>query len=366
MFGVKYKNEMNKFIEANCKITAEEILVLAKDSSNEEVTPYDNVIDFNMKKRSKKAWKALIPAACVLLVGTTVLAATGKLSDIFRNIFKDDKTAEIVDEGYLYEVYQVVEEDIFEIELVAVTGDAQTPKLVFDVYVNDEEAVAESDQIRMLAYTLGEEVYENELEKYAPCEAYGEKDEKVDNLYHVSMTGAPSWMNNGEPVVVDICQIDFVQRDGSWITYELNMEYRFTPPESSYQPVRYETYTDKKFTHGGIDYYLTMIIYSSYRAEVGFEYDFEGTALAGDSTNFDEVEDKLHANWLEFIDTVTIVVDGEEYVVNEDAKGYTYCDKYGEIREINRCMVYPYFPYINYDEVNSIEVKVGDISYTLK
>lgn len=367
-FRAEYKAQMNGFCDANCKTTAEDILKRAKEKSmsgkNENET--DNVVDFTERKTKKKAWKALIPAACFLLISTTALAATGHLEELFRNIFKDETTAEIVEEGYLYEIHQTQEEDIFKSELVAVTGDAATPKLVFDVYVSDEQVVRNNDQIRMLAYVLGEEQYENELDQYGPWEAYGQKDDEIPNLYHVSMTGPSVWMTSGEPVVVDILQINVDLQNELWTTYETNMVYRFTPPTELYHPVSDAYYEDMKFSYGGIDYYLNNATFGVYRSELGFQYDFVGTTFAGKETDYAVLEEKLHSNWLEFVDSLVLVVDGKEYKVNPDDKGYTWCDVKGEAIGKNRCGIYPSFPSVDYENAESVILKAGDTSYTLK
>lgn len=373
----EYKKQMNTFCDANCTTTAEDILRLAKERMEDNSDRTEdrfakannsgnegNVIRIEEQKRKKKIWKALIPAACFLLISTTALAATGHLSTLFRTIFKDETTAEIVEQGYLYEVGQTQTEDIFQVNLVAVTGDAETPQLVFDVYVNDEELVANNDRIRVLAYTLGVEQYENELEQYGPCEAYGEKDEEIDNLYHVSMTGAPAWMTTGEPVVVDVCQINFDLDNEIWTTYEVNMEYRFTPPSDIYYPVSDVYYEDIRFSYGGVDYNLHSGMYGPYRSELIFHCDY--AALAENRTDYTELEGELQANWLEFVETVTLVVDGVEYKVDEIEKGYIWCDFNGEVFDKNHGSVCPYFPSIDYEKATSIVLRAGGKSYTLK
>ncbi|MBE5943125.1 MAG: DUF4179 domain-containing protein [Lachnospiraceae bacterium] len=361
-FREEYKMQMNELCDANCKITAEDILKYAK----EKVSISENVIDLQEHKKKKRVWKAFVPAACFLLIGTTALAATGQLGEMFRKIFKDETTAELVEQGYLYEIHQTVEEDIFNIELIAVTGDTDNPKLLFDVYVNDEELVARNDKLRISAYNLGVDAYENELDQYVPCEAYGVKDKKIDNLYHVSMPGAPYWMSGEEPVVTDICQIDFDLDRKLWTTYELNMEYRFTPPQDAFCPVSYKDYENMKFSYGGIDYYLTRGEYGSYSARFLFEYDYIGSEFADGEIDYGNLTEELHNNWLAFISTVTVVVDDKIYTVNKDNLEYTWYDEKGEIYKKNHCIVHAHFPSFNYEEATSVLIQVGDVSYTLK
>lgn len=358
----EYKEEIDKFCNEYCTVDAKDIL--AKTKNNEKVIQIDEY------KKRHRTWRPIaVSIACFLFMGTTVFAATGVWGDIFRNIFKDEVTAEIVDKGYLYEIGQSKEEDVFQVDLLAVAGDAETPLLVFDVYIHDEKLAKDNDKILMYAYVLGEEQYANELDNYGPCTAYGERDKDVSNLYHVSMIGPPVWMTRGEPVVVDVCEMILDLNNpnneyGEW--YDLNMEYRFTPPASIFYPVHYENYEEVKFTQGEIDYYLTSAEYGVYRTELRFQYDLEGTALLSDGAYYSTLEPELQNNWIKFVNKLSIVVDGQEYKVNEDNIGYTWCDIEGEVGKKYHCFINPYFPSIDYENATSIILKTQDISYTLK
>ena len=75
----------------NNKTTAQDILKKAQNLPVDE----EKVAKFNVKRRSSMVWRAALPMVlCFLLLGTTTLAATGRLSTFFRSIFKDEKTAE--------------------------------------------------------------------------------------------------------------------------------------------------------------------------------------------------------------------------------------------------------------------------------
>ncbi len=363
----EYKKQINAFCDANCTTTAEDIIMRAREQETMSTYTEEKVVNYTERKRKKLVWRLAVPAACLLLMGTTVMAATGHLGSLFRTVFQDDTTADIVDKGYLYEINQSQEDESFKVDLIAVTGDKNTPKLVFDVYVKDKVMAAKTDKIRMLAYTLGEEVYANELDHYGKATGYGTKDDKIDNLYHFAMTGAPYWMTSGEPVVVDVCQItDDMDAAYGQEYHNTNLVFRFTPPADIYHPVSDVTYENIKFSHGGIDYNLVAASFGSYNSDFTFLYDFVGTSLAGDETDYAKLEKKLQENWLELVDTFTLVVDGTEYIVNSDNKGYTWCDVKGEMLPQNRCNIHPYFPSINYNEAESIVLKSGETSYTLK
>ncbi len=363
----EYQKQINAFCDENCTTSTEEILMKAREKETMTTYTEKNVVNYTQRKRRKLVWRLAVPAACILLMGTTVMAATGQFQNLFRTVFEDDTTADIVDKGYLYEINQSQEDENFRIDLIAVTGDANTPKLVFDVYLKDKELAARNDRIRMLVYNLGVEQFENELDKYAPGETYGTKDKEIDNLYHFSMTGFPVWMTSGEPVVVSVWQVTLDLNNDIKTEYnDVNLEYRFTPPAGIYHPVSDASYENITFSHGGIDYNLVAGTFGSYNSEFTFIYDFVGTSLAGDETDYAKLETKLQENWLELVDTFTLVVDDKEYKVNSDNKGYTWCDVNSEVLQQNRCIIHPYFPAFNYDEAKSIILKSEEQSFRLK
>lgn len=375
---IAYKNQINELCKTSCRIKAEDILAKAKErqlspekSTEENIDNQTDrkVVEFRKPKARTVMWKVLVAAASVLLVCTTTLAATGTLSAWYEKHFGEEKepvTKEIIDEGYLYDINQSQTDGIFTVDLIAVTGDAQTPKLAMDIYINDEAKAAANDKIRLLGYIVSTPEYENNLDNYGPWETYAKKDEEIPNLYHAVMTGPPVWMCSGEEVVVDIWQINLDVDAEIWDTYETHMVYKYTAPAEVFHPVSYFEYENMKFSQGGIDYYLTRGEYGPYRSEFTFEYDYEGTTLAGGEDNYWQLEQKLQDNWLQLVDTMVLVVDGVEYPVNPEDKGYTYCDEKGETGKKNHCNIHPYFPSVDLETAESIVIKAGDVSYTLK
>lgn len=362
----EYKKQMDAFCEATCSVTAEDILRKAQATRESHPSGEDNVIKFSEKTKKRTVHRIVILAACLVLMMTTVLAATGKFGDMFRSIFGDDTTADIVDKGYLYEVHQTQTQDIFTVELVAITGDAETPVLVFDVYINDEKLAAENDRIRMLAYTLGVEQYEHELDKYGPNEAYGEKDEEIDNLYHFSMVGAPAWMTRGEEFVVSICQINLDINDDIWTTYEPKIEYRLTVPQELFHPVTYESYDYVSFKYEGNEYHLNVAEFGPYRTQISFWFDLEGEDF--EAAEADPLAEELRQDtkWAEFAKTLTLVVDGVEYKVDSEERGHVWLDDEAETGTKNRCYVHPVFASIDFDGASEILLKSEDQCLTIK
>lgn len=248
--GLQYKNQMDALCAAGCTVAGEDILEKAKarqsdiDKATEarEEKSQDNVIAFRKPKVKKVLWRVMVAAASVLLVCTTTLAATGKLSEWYDKHFGEENepvTKEIIDEGYLYDINQSQTDGIFSVDLIGVTGDAQTPKLAMDIYINDDELAAAHDEIRLMVYILGTHQYENELDLYSPWEGYAKRDEENPNLYHTVITGPPVWMCNGEEVVVDVWQIVMDADAEIWDDRYPNLVFKYTAPAEVFHPVSY-------------------------------------------------------------------------------------------------------------------------------
>ncbi len=231
-----YIEQTNQFCEANCKITAEDILAKAKQRQSEknalsktsaekeemQITASSEEKETIKETTSKKTAKVVtmpsgkktmfrlshVVAACLaifVLTGTTILAFSGKIGNFlgdagttviafderkmelfFRDILGDETTAELVGKGYLYEINQTQEDENFRIDVIAASGDVENAKLAVDVYVKDEKLAAANDRIYLVCYPTkpGEEVVKDP-NGCSVSGAYGIKDESIDNLYHV-------------------------------------------------------------------------------------------------------------------------------------------------------------------------------------
>lgn len=378
-FNETYKKQMDNFCDENITASANDILLKAKSA---EAPSESRIIEFKPKKKAKK-FTAFIAAAvaCSMVASVTALAATGVLGQWIDQIFGDKVTSEIVDKGYLYEINQSKEDENFRIDLIAVTGDSSTPKLLFDVYLNGEDMVKATDKILLHAYILPEEKMENEIDDYAPSMGIGVKDENAEGLYHVLMDGPMAWLTGGNEVMVKVSNVilnpttegtgiedagDVSDYNGKecdeWIAADL--QYRFTSAATNFHPISDIAYNEGiSFNHNGISYNLTRGEYGVYASMLSFEYDYLGTEFAKGETEYEKLEAKLHENWRSFIKDVTLIVDGTEYKVNakETEMGYTYCNP-----ETKHCNTLPYFPSFEYKSAQSIVLKHGDTSYTLK
>lgn len=367
-----YKNAVDVICKENFKTTGQAMLEMAKKASPEER-------DSNMtgKKKIKMFRRGILAASLVLILGTTVSAmGYGPLADYFRKNFSGDNvTAQIIEEGRYHEIGQEITQDAFTVTLNAITGDKEHPKLLFDVVVNDESLTEGKDSICLYAYILDEPTYLFQFENYIMWVAWGDKDSEVSNLYHVCMDGPSYWLNGEHNVVAAIKHIslDLPKVDGAWDlkyvdasipVYDVNMEYRFVPSETAFKDTNKQEYQGIVLQDNGISYEVYTVSYNSYDTNLRVLYDFIGTPLAGDETNYDKVKEAFNEAWRSYSATFVLRVDGKDYTPME--LGYTYCDKDGEFLEANQCNAWVLFPSIDYDNASSIILVAGDQSYPLK
>lgn len=353
----EYQKQTDGFCNECNIISGQELWEKAKNEQYKE--KYSSTV--TEIRSSGIAWKAAIPAIlCFLLVGTTTLAATGHLGDLFRNVFKDAKTAEIIEDGYYYEMNEVQEYGIFQTSIVGVTGDTASPKIVLDITVSDKELVKKCNKIYVEAYCLGTEIYENELEHYGTVEAYGERDTEIPNLYHVSLPGG--WIATGQEVVLDIIKIRLGSQQTKWETFDVSMKYQLFAPQDSFYPTQQVYMEFKEFEFEGREYYLIWGLVGYYDTELIFRFGYDELKAVEKGVPYDAPpEDVRH--WYDFIKNVVLVVDGVEYTVKPDDMGYPWyeCDDDGQYYH-----AHPYFTGIEYDKVSRIEVKCGETCYRLK
>ena len=358
----KYKKAMDGVCDKQFRLTGEEMLEKAKASSAERN------ITMNVAKKRNIIGKFIGAAvACVVISGTVASAmGYGPLGDSFRKFFgKDEVTAKIIDEGHFCEIGQELSDDMFTVVLVSVTGDLSSPKMLFDITVKDEQLAAENDRLQIYAYTLSEEKYLNDLDNYAMWDAYGEKDPEVNNLYHVCMNGASSFMINEEEVIAAVKQISFENDSvNNKFDYDVNMEYRFTVPKQALKETVREYYDDIPMNSGNIDYRLFFCEFGAYDSLFKFKYDFLGTELAGGETDYDNLYAKFDKDWHRFSDTFILSVDGTEYEPKE--LGYGYCDEEGEAFEAGTCSTWMTFPSIDYENAENVTLFAGGKAYELK
>lgn len=419
-----YIEQTNRFCEANCKITAEDILAKAKLTQYNEgiknivATDAESKSDIKEFKASETKTKrrqsvfrlSPVVAACicfVLLTGTGVLAFGGNSGYLFGNAgatmlavdehkmqiflldnWNDYASASLVQQGYLYEINKVMENDDYKAELIAVTGDVNVPRLLVDFYIKDEDVAKENDRIYLCVYILGKDEYFHNRSQYLACGAYGVKDDEVSNLYHVNIECPPAWITTGEEVVIAVSSVytdlapDTTEDLAYWSCMdaelaeigltpdftinEMDFYYSTTIPTGAFSAVTTRRYHDVVFSSSKYDYKLDTVEYGYYRLDMTFRFEYsEGTATDY-ANNKTYVEERLLQNWKNLASEMCLIVDGQVFTLEENNIGSVSWDFEGKSGPPNYCYVRIDFPDVNYHKAESIILKVGDVSYDLK
>ncbi len=359
----KYKKAMNDVCDRNFNVSAAEMLEKARSAA-----PTERNITMTGTSKKHLIGKFIgAAAACVIISGTAASAmGYGPLGDSFRRFFgKDETTAEIIDEGHYCEVGQDITDGGFTVMLDSVTGDRSSPKLLFEVTVNDEELAAKNDRLHLFAYILDEDTYQNRLDEYGMWDAWGEKDPEVNNMYHVCMDGPATFMINNADVLAAVKQISFPSDPVNHkFDYDVDMEFRFTVPEQALKETAYEYYDDITISSGNVDYELFYAEFGAYDSLLKVKYDFLGTDLAGGETDYYQVADKFDNDWHELAGNFILTVDGVEYAPKE--MGYSYCDTEGEAFDAGKCSTWMTFPSVDFTSAESVTLTVNGQVYDLK
>jgi len=264
----------------------------------------------------------------------------------------DATTREIIDRGFYYELDNVVEDGIFKLELVGATGDTYSPMLLLNIYVDDEEIVAQNDNMQVFAYCLGEEVYNNQLAYYGQWDAYGKQDENNPHLYHVTLPSG-IWLNDGTPVVFDMTRIRLGSQQSEWREYDVDLKTTVNIP---YGVAFFPCWV---IENSGLEFKTDTRTYELCRTNLGFystslEFHFDIEEESDKSSGESEIR-----QWYRFINEVILEVNGVEYKVDSGIKGTinTSGDYYYS---------HPKFPGITDDEIESVIVKYRDTAYRIK
>ncbi len=377
-----YTKQMTDLCEKNCNITAEDILAKAQSRSgtsensievdtnaNKSPNANNNITPFKSGKKNALRYANIAAAAvvCFLLAGTSLLAATGHLGNIFKNIVGDQKSTELAEKGYVYEVQKTLSDENFNVTLVGFTGDRNVPMVTFDISVNNPELVAEYNKMSIKVYTLGVEQFENELDHYAYIEAEGVKDDEVENLYHFSVAGAPAWLSYGEEAVIQICEITLKGNGKPWDIYDVDFEYRVTIPADSFHPVPFFSFGDRGFTYEDVEYTLNAVQYGYYYTQVSLYSDTVAQNPPTTSMERSAASAHMDVNWLSIAPKATLIVDGTEYaILEEEGHSYVWMDSEGDASKPYRCYMHLFFPDIDYGSAKDITLEIGGEEVIIK
>lgn len=296
-FKEEYKKEVDMLCDNSSLPSGEEMFRIVQEKAPEER-------NFEMKTNKKMSLISKIgiaAAACVVLSGTTVYAFEHtSLGDLFRTKHKDVITAEIIDEGYFYEINETKSDSDFNVTLLGVTGDWSNPKLAFDIEILNDELASKTETIRLGAKILGEEEFVYNYDKYGEWEAEGVIDDYNPNLYHFDMPGPSAFMMYGEKIATDISYIVINEEDN----FNPDMQFNFIVPMDDYKETYFDYYTGADFTVDGRNFTVEYGNFSTYNTEFNFLIDND---MSYESDELDKIAEYAK-------DTFVLTVDGTEYV----------------------------------------------------
>ena len=417
-----YIEQTNRFCEANCKITAEDILAKAKlkqeaGDSAPSLSQADTESNKNIKitkkellkqngKKANKTFFRLSPvaAACLaifILTGTTVLAFSGNFGKLigdagmtvvafnentmkvfFRDILGDEVTSELVGRGYLYEINQTQEDENYRIDVLAASGDKENAKLAVDVYVKDENLTAYNERIYLVCYRTnpGEEVNKDTDECFA-FGGYGVKDETVDNLYHVLMdissspdeyeyhfttvitTFSPS--ENTDLFVFD--WLDWLARDPLWQFHPTDLRFTFAIPEEAFSHIITAKYGNITYAGERCDYTLDNVQYGVYETKATFYFDYTGDKVPSNVAGQEAYEGYIASEFISMLQDCSLTADDTEYMLDATTFNYSVSwDINGTTGPANRFYITICLPAIDYYETDNIAIRIGDETHFLK
>ena len=359
-----YREQVNRICEQAALPDGKELLEMAKIYAETGGTTW------KPRRRIRMIRKGIIvAAACATAAGLTAIGAGaagyGPFADLFREEYRDDTTADLIDMGYLCEVNQMFRDGIYRATLLGVSGDLANPKLIIDLYIDDPDIAAANETVNIGVYTLGVYQYENELDQYMWADGTGYRDSEIPNLYHASIQGAPVWMSHGEECVIDITAIYRNEPDGTPVIDRTHMETRLTIPAEELADtdcLYYAEDEEKVLSYNGIDYMLTRAEFSAYQTELNFRLRMDDfLANAPEDAQIDTSLFKDSA----LNEALILTVDGTAYSCDPDCC-YIWWDAENECDDAGFGYVAPIFTQIDFASAQNIGLSAGDAYLTLK
>ncbi len=385
-FEKMYKQQMDICCDQTIVYTATDIFKTAKAREQQSVAEEQQEVkkvqsadiiskENEESKKKKSLWaiyqgwelfyRVAVPVACLFFLCTTIYATSESISyltALIREKTGDDITADIAEEGYVSEINLTESAGVFDVTLIAISGDELNPQLVFQIKINDEEICANNEEIEADVAVMGAQQFETEKENYMPVRGVAKQDTENPSLYYMTVEAAPAWfVNPGENIVVYVSQIFTEMESTELVSYDVNMEFRFGTMDFNTASVITAHYSNIDADHYNRVCELERIEYSDYKCNVVFRYVENGMSHEG----------RINLAKL-FLDEqdVALVVDGEVYkpiISGATGEPELYAQsQYGEGRESKWYDLTVVFPAIDYEAAESIALRVDDVLYELK
>ena len=261
----KYNRLINEFSVANCKVKEEDIMMKAN-------------------RTQKKSWRSLtviIASIAFVLIGTTVSAATGliDLSSIFKRVFEDEITQELVDQGAMQQLNILAQKDSYTLTFEGITGDSNTSFGLFKL-VDELGQLGNPSLLRINVKIVGMNIVEEErLSEFGYCfnDSFTTLEDEP-NTYYLKVRAPAYWTSNPnqdlyvlmDDVTVYYGDLEYhpvvkhqVEKAEKIITIPFHYETSFTPDPSVY-PKSNELKIEKTLESDYSEFTLELLDVSKY------------------------------------------------------------------------------------------------------
>ncbi len=387
MDASQYKQQVDLFCEKNCKLSAQDLLNVAK--KNQQKSEIKEV-------RRKMPWKRFVAvvAATVATVGVfgVIAGATGhgpmavllhkksaSESDP-QQAHYDVISSELSGEGYVFYRNERQRKDQFTVTFVGVTGDWVTPQLMFEIHCYDEEFVSTHRSLNVMVYKgMSEEAYANRIDLKEIVDGVAPEDsidydlatayqcEDDPSSYLLTYGVYEYYVSPGATIVTEVRSIR--ETNEMYIDYDkeeimLNCKFSFNLPDDLHAlanatRLNYALEDAPKFngTHDVI-YHVIAVTFSQYNTSLDLKYVYDGTDLSYIETDFWENYEDAEAAFQETAECLKLVVDGVAY--EPTYIGGVYMD------EDHLAKGWANFPEIDFEQAESVTLTYGDQTIKLK
>lgn len=263
----KYSKIIDEFSDRNCNVNEHDVIM-------------------SSYRTHKKSWKKLaVVVTCIMLVfvGTTSYAAgLIDLPGLFKKIFNDEVTGELIEEGVVYGVNLAAQNENYTITFEGITGDSSTQFGVFKL-VDNTGKIGVPSWFELDVKIVGTSVLEEgRLSEYGRCitDSFTTLEDEV-NAYYIKVNMPSYWIYDSEEDIYILLEgvtayygdIEYYPNSVSIKEAErilkipFDFEYTFTPDRSVFPKSR-ELAIEKTLISDFSEFTLKNLEVSRYGSEL--------------------------------------------------------------------------------------------------
>lgn len=229
----KYSRLIEDFASAKCNVKEDDIM---------------KKVDCT-KKRHLRTIVGIAACVTLIFIGTTVSAATGliDLTGLFKKLFNDEVTSELIEEGAVQEVNLTAENDKYTLTFEGITGDSGTQFGVFKL-VDNAGDLGNPSLLQVDVKIVGMSVVEEgRLSEYGSCfnKGFTASDED-ENTYYIKVNLPSYWIyDSQEDIYISLNKVTayygeikyfhnstYVEKADKVVEIPFGLECTFTPDRS--------------------------------------------------------------------------------------------------------------------------------------